>query len=99
MVSLAEVLRRHGPAYEAQFGSWWLPSHRAAVQAILSWVNPYSPIGPLLSSLTQPFLRPLQRRVPMVANVDLSPLVLIIVLQLILMVPVAWLEMNVVRLF
>ena len=69
------------------------------VQAILSWVNPYSPIGPLLSSLTQPFLRPLQRRVPMVANVDLSPLVLIIALQLILMVPVAWLEMSVARLF
>ena len=69
------------------------------VQAILSWVNPYSPIGPLLNSLTQPFLRPLQKRVPMVANVDLSPLVLIIVLQLILMLPVAWLEMNVVRLF
>lgn len=68
------------------------------VQAILSWVNPYSPIGPLLNSLTQPFLRPLQRRVPMVANVDLSPLVLIIVLQLILMVPIAWLEMNVTRL-
>lgn len=69
------------------------------VQAILSWVNPYSPIGPLLSSLTQPFLRPVQRYVPMVANVDLSPLVLIIVLQLILMLPVAWLEMNVARLF
>jgi YggT family protein len=68
------------------------------VQAILSWVNPYSPIGPLLNSLTQPFLRPRQRRVPMVANVDLSPLVLIIVLQLILMVPIAWLEMNVTRL-
>lgn len=69
------------------------------VQAILSWVNPYSPIGPLLNSLTQPFLRPLQRRIPMIANVDLSPLVLIIVLQLILMVPVAWLELNVSRLF
>jgi YggT family protein len=69
------------------------------VQAILSWVNPYSPIGPLLNSLTQPFLRPLQKRVPMVANVDLSPLVLIIALQLILMLPVAWLEMNVARLF
>lgn len=68
------------------------------VQAILSWVNPYSPIGPLLNSLTQPFLRPLQRRVPMVANVDLSPLVLIILLQLILMVPVAWLEMSIARL-
>ena len=69
------------------------------VQAILSWVNPYSPIAPLLNSLTQPFLRPLQRRIPMVANVDLSPLVLIIILQLILMVPVAWLELNVGRLF
>jgi YggT family protein len=69
------------------------------VQAILSWVNPYSPIAPLLNSLTQPLLRPLQKRLPMVANVDLSPLVLIIVLQLVLMVPVAWLELNVARLF
>jgi len=69
------------------------------VQAILSWVNPYSPVAPLLNSLTQPLLRPLQRRIPMVANVDLSPLVLIIVLQLILMVPIAWLEMNVARMF
>jgi len=69
------------------------------IQAILSWMNPYSPIAPLLNSLTQPFLRPLQKRIPMVANVDLSPLVLIIALQLVLMVPIAWLEMNVGRLF
>jgi YggT family protein len=69
------------------------------VQAIVSWLNPYNPIGPMLSNLTQPFLRPLQKRVPTVGNVDLSPLVLIIVLQLILMVPVAWIELNVARLF
>ena len=69
------------------------------VQAILSWMNPYSPVAPLLNSLTQPLLRPLQKRIPMVANVDLSPLVLVIVLQLILMVPITWLEMNVARLF
>jgi YggT family protein len=70
------------------------------VQAILSWVSPYnSQVGPLLNSLTQPFLRPLRRLIPLVANVDLTPLVLIIVLQLILMVPVAWLELNVTRLF
>jgi YggT family protein len=69
------------------------------VQAILSWVNPYSPIAPLLNSLTQPFLRPLQKRLPMVANVDLSPLVLIIALQLVLMVPITWLELNVAKLF
>jgi YggT family protein len=68
------------------------------VQAILSWVNPYSPVGPLLNSLTQPFLRPLRKRIPAVGGVDLSPLVLIVVLQLILMLPVAWLELNVTRL-
>lgn len=68
------------------------------IQAILSWVNPYSPVMPLINSLTLPFLRPLQKRVPTVANVDLSPLVLIIALQLVLMVPVAWLEVNVAKL-
>ena len=69
------------------------------VQAILSWVNPYSPVMPLINSLTQPFLRPLQKRVPTVANVDLSPLVLIIALQLVLMLPIAWLELHIAKLF
>ena len=68
------------------------------IQAILSWVNPYSPVMPLINSLTLPFLRPLQKRVPTVANVDLSPLVLIIALQLVLMLPIAWLELNVAKL-
>ncbi len=36
MVSLAEVLRRHWPEYERQFGAQLLPSHRRAVQAILA---------------------------------------------------------------
>lgn len=63
------------------------------VQALLSWVNPHSPMAPLLDSLSRPFLRPLQKRLPPVGGVDLSPLVLVVVLQLLLMVPVAWLEM------
>jgi len=42
--------------------------------------------------LTEPFLRPLRRIVPMVSNVDLTPLVLFILCQLILMVPVQALE-------
>jgi hypothetical protein len=33
---LAEVLRRHWPAYEQKFGARLLPSHRRAVQAICS---------------------------------------------------------------
>lgn len=40
MVSLAEVLRRHWPDYEEQFGARVLPAHRAAVQAILSCRTP-----------------------------------------------------------
>jgi YggT family protein len=68
------------------------------VQAVLSFVHPHSPVMPLFSSLTAPFLRPLQKRIPPVANFDLTPLVLVIILQLLLMVPVAWLEINVTRL-
>lgn len=62
------------------------------VQALLSWFNPYSPIAPLLNSMVQPFLRPLRRRIPPVGGVDLTPLILIVILQLILMLPIAWLE-------
>ena len=31
------------------------------VQAILSWVNPYNPLAPILDSLTRPYLRPFER--------------------------------------
>jgi YggT family protein len=54
------------------------------VQAVLSWVNPYSPVGPVFDALTRPFLRPIRRVVPPLANVDLSPLVLIVLLQVLL---------------
>jgi hypothetical protein len=36
VLSLAEVLGRHWPAYERQFGAQILPSHRRAVEAILA---------------------------------------------------------------
>ena len=68
------------------------------VQAVLSWVNPYSPIAPLLNTLSRPFLRPFQRLIPPVANVDLSPLFLIIVCQLLLILVVANLENALSRL-
>jgi YggT family protein len=68
------------------------------LQAVLSWVQPYSPLTPLLTSLTRPFLRPFQKRVPMVANVDLSPLFVLVIGQLLLAVPLVWLESTVSRL-
>jgi YggT family protein len=67
-------------------------------QAILSWVNPHSPIEGLLNVVTYPFLAPLRRRIPPLGNIDLTVLVLIIVCQLILIVPFGWLESMAVRL-
>ena len=62
------------------------------VRAVLSWVNSNTPLTPVVYALTEPFLRPLRRIVPMVANVDLTPLVLFILCQLVLMVPLLALE-------
>jgi YggT family protein len=61
-------------------------------QAILSWVRTYSPAMSLLASLTRPFLMPLQKRVPLVGGVDLSPLLLLVVCQVVLMWPVQSLD-------
>ena len=62
------------------------------VRAVLSWVNSNTPLMPVVYELSEPFLRPLRRIIPTVANVDLTPLVLFILCQLVLMVPVLALE-------
>ena len=54
--------------------------------AVLSWVQPQSPLLGMLDRLCEPVLRPVRRIVPLVGGVDLSVLVLIIVLQVGLMV-------------
>ncbi len=53
--------------------------------AILSWVQPQSPVMGTLDRLCAPILRPVRRIVPLVGGVDLSVLVLIILLQVGLM--------------
>ncbi len=62
------------------------------VQALLSWINPYSPAMPILQSLTRPFLNLFRRHVPLIGGVDLSPLFVLVLGQLLLMWPVAPLE-------
>lgn len=54
------------------------------IQAVLSWINPHTPIAPILNNLTYPLLRFLRRFIPTAGNIDLSPLVFIIVAQLLL---------------
>lgn len=64
------------------------------ILAILSWINPYHPIRPFFETLARPFLKPFQRLIPLIGGVDLSPLALLLVLQVILMAPMAWLEVE-----
>jgi YggT family protein len=45
----------------------------------------------MFNSLARPFLRPFRRMIPPIANVDLSPLVLLLLLQVVLML-LAWLR-------
>lgn len=56
------------------------------LMAILSWVNPQSPITPAIWHLTAPLLRPIQRVVPRLGGFDISPLILFVIAQILLMV-------------
>lgn len=51
--------------------------------AVLSWVQARSAISDLLERLVMPVLSPVRRVVPLVGGVDLSPLVLLVVLQIV----------------
>lgn len=62
------------------------------IQAILSWVNPFSPLAPVFYALARPVLAPFQKRPPPMGGVDITPLVALIVIQLLLIAPVSALE-------
>src|SRR6187401_2844697 len=62
------------------------------VQAVLSWVNPHHPVAPFFLALTRPFMKPFQRAIPPIGGVDITPILVLIAFQLVLMLPVTWLE-------
>ena len=61
------------------------------IRALISWVSPdpYNPIVRFLVSATDPVLRPVQRMLPPMSGLDLSPLVVIFLIY--------FLQMFVVR--
>lgn len=56
------------------------------LHVILSWVNPYAPVAPGIALMVRPFLAPFQKIIPLVGGVDLSPIVLIVIVQILLLV-------------
>lgn len=61
------------------------------IQVILSWVRPgeHNPLTALLYSLNEPLLAPARRMLPPMAGLDLSPIIVLVVLQLASMLIVA----------
>lgn len=61
------------------------------IRALISWVSPdpYNPIVRFLMSSTDPVLRPVQRMLPPMSGLDISPLVVIFIIY--------FLQMFVVR--
>jgi YggT family protein len=80
--------------------SLWILIGAVFIQAILSWVAPDGPLAGVLNALTFRVLAPIRRVIPPLGgSLDLSPLIVIVLAQLALILPVAWLEQSLARLF
>jgi YggT family protein len=80
--------------------SLWILIGAVFLQAILSWIAPDGPLAGVLNALTFRVLAPIRRVIPPLGGtLDLSPLIVIVLAQLALILPVAWLEQSLARLF
>ncbi|HEX7079954.1 MAG TPA: YggT family protein [Gammaproteobacteria bacterium] len=61
----------------------WFYTIAIFVYVILSWIGQgrYSPLGEILADLVEPVLRPARRILPPIAGLDLSPVLVLILLQ------------------
>jgi len=56
------------------------------LEVILSWVNPYAPIGHTVRAVTDPILQPFRRLLPAIAGIDLSPILAFLALRILVFV-------------
>ncbi|HEC04626.1 MAG TPA: YggT family protein, partial [Thiothrix sp.] len=61
----------------------WVYIIAIIIQVVVSWLgNTHgNPVIPLINSLTEPLVRPVRKVIPPIAMIDLSPMVVIILLQ------------------
>jgi YggT family protein len=74
--------------------SVYIVLYAVLIQAILSWINPHTPAAPVLDSLTRPLLKPLRQRFSPAGGFDLTPLIIFIAAQLLLMLVVNPIELQ-----
>ncbi|HEX9875101.1 MAG TPA: YggT family protein [Gammaproteobacteria bacterium] len=61
----------------------WFYTVSIFIYVLLSWLAPggYSPVGRLLAELNEPILHPVRRLLPPLGGLDLSPLLVLILIQ------------------
>ncbi len=62
-----------------------LLTYAIIIRAVLSWIkpNPNNPLVRLLIKVTDPIMRPLERIIPPLGGLDISPFIAIILIQLV----------------
>lgn len=56
------------------------------IHVVISWVNPLAPVAPALAMLLRPLLGPIQRILPVIGGIDLSPMALLIIVYVLQMI-------------
>jgi YggT family protein len=72
----------------------WVLSVAIVIEAVLSWFirDPRNPIMATLRPITEPILNPIRRFLPPLGGLDLSPLIALILLQVVrqIVVGILW---------
>ncbi|OFZ97287.1 MAG: hypothetical protein A2Z44_11135 [Betaproteobacteria bacterium RBG_19FT_COMBO_58_11] len=59
---------------------------------VISLANPHSPYMSLLNAMNRPFARPIQKILPPIGNIDLSPMVVVLTCYVLLLFILPWLS-------
>lgn len=73
----------------------WMIIFLQAMLFIVSFANPYSPYMGLLNAMNRPFVRRIQKVIPPIGNIDLSPMVVVLLCSLLLNFILPWLALQI----
>ena len=51
------------------------------ISAVMSWVNPHAPLADVFDAVARPWLRPFRQIIPPMGGIDLTPLALLVAIQ------------------